>query len=86
MDSNSIIIKLTLIEKQVEFYIPHPHLGGGCNKAKGSLLASAAPPPQSVRHWTPAPRVGIPAAGYQQVKNKAKQGSVPNPNRVSYFI
>lgn len=78
MSSNSIIIKSALTEKQAEFHIPHPHSGVRYNRARGSLLVSVTPLPQSVRHWTPALHVEIPAAIYQHIKKKTKQGSVPN--------
>lgn len=55
------------------FYIPHPHLGVRCNKARGSLLVSAAPPPRNVRRWIPALHVEIPTAIYQQIKKKKKK-------------
>jgi hypothetical protein len=58
---------------RTESYIPHPHWGVRYNKARGSLLTSATPPPQSVRHWTPALHVGIPIATHQQIKKKNKR-------------
>lgn len=80
MSSNSLVIWSTYLEKQAEFYIPHPHLGVRYNKAKESLSISVIPPPQSVRHWIPALHVAIPAAIYQKQNKllftKTKQDSV----------
>lgn len=55
-----------------EIYIPHLHWGVRYNKARGSLLISVTPPPQSVRHGTPALHVEIPTAIYQQIKKQNK--------------
>lgn len=60
------------IKTQAESYVPRPHLGVRCSRATESLLTSAAPSPQNVRHWTPALRGAIPNAIHQQIKRQSK--------------